>query len=489
MISTHILPLTRLTPAERALLRAAQRGCGEVWNECVARHRTARQTHQPWPSYGDLAHQLRRLSPDLCAQSNQATIRAFIGAVESTRQNRKEGRTQQHYPYRMPRYQPVRWPAQAIVHRAHGIELPLGGAGGARRCLTLVFPEHARVTSYQIVWQAGQYALHYQIEQSDTTPQTAIPLTPETHATCDLGEIHQAALTTDQGMGLLVSGRGIRSLKQGRHRQLADLTAKQARCLRHSRQWRKYQRAGDRLLRTTERRIRDLRHKGVRTAVNFLRSQGVTDLFVGNPDGVRRRDSGPHHNQRIAGWEYGLDLRYFAEACAKVQIRCQRGDERGTSSTCPVCGQRQKVKGRTWRCRNTACGFAGHRDLVGSLNMHPRAGWPKVTMPSRQHITYRRPGPLAIRIGTARRSPGDTRPPGTTFSRDVGQFPLHPAGGSALRASGPSGRTGSRAADGLRTKTARCCVHAPADPKPSPAGDGVSPYRHRQQAHSLAPVG
>ncbi len=112
----------------------------------------------------------------------------------------------------------------------------------------------------------------------------------------DLGEIHAAALVTDTGTGLIVSGRGIRTVKQGRNRAIGDLQKKQARCTRHSRQWMKYQHARDRINGKSERQVRDLRHKGTHLVIEQAQKEGVGELYVGNPDGVRRHKTGRRHN-------------------------------------------------------------------------------------------------------------------------------------------------------------------------------------------------
>ena len=142
------------------------------------------------------------------------------------------------------------------------------------------------------------------------------------------------------------------------------------------------------------RQIRDLRHKGTSKVIAFCQQQGVGSLFIGNPDGVRRRNSGRHHNQRMAGWEYGQDIAYLSYKAQAASIESFTGSERGTSSQCPVCGWKQKVKGRQWRCRNPQCPFVGHRDVVGSVNMHPLAFGTKIAFPAR--ITYQRAGPVRV---------------------------------------------------------------------------------------------
>jgi putative transposase len=93
--------------------------------------------------------------------------------------------------------------------------------------------------------------------------------------------------------------------------------------------------------------VRDLRHKGTRAVVEFCARHGEGTLYIGNPDGVQRRRAGRHHAQRMSQWEYGKDIEYLTEKCAKRGIQCFTGTEWGTSSRCPACDNRQRPKGRT----------------------------------------------------------------------------------------------------------------------------------------------
>ncbi|MFQ5791203.1 MAG: zinc ribbon domain-containing protein, partial [Acidobacteriota bacterium] len=56
-------------------------------------------------------------------------------------------------------------------------------------------------------------------------------------------------------------------------------------------------------------------------------------------------------------------LSYKAEAHG---MRWVLQDEAYTSQTCPSCGRRKPVNGRVYRC---SCGFVGHRDHVGAVNI------------------------------------------------------------------------------------------------------------------------
>jgi putative transposase len=175
---------------------------------------------------------------------------------------------------------------------------------------------------------------------------------------------------------------------------LGQLAKKRKRCTPGSRRSRKLWAARRRVSARKRRQIRDLRHKGTRKVIVFCQQLGVGSLFNGTPDGVRQQNKGRHHNQRMAVWEYGQDSAYLSYKAKAASIECFTGPERGTSSRCPVCDWKQRVKGRNWRCRNPQCAFQGHRDLVGSVNMHPLAFGTKIAFPAQ--ITYQRAGPVRV---------------------------------------------------------------------------------------------
>ncbi len=285
----------------------------------------------------------------------------------------------------------VQWPAQAVSRRGKRLLLPMG-RGRKPLIFRLNLPEEIGAVS--LVWKGG-YELHVSVPVS-AVPQELmgradLPSGPQKgkRATVDLGEIHQAAVTTSTGKGVIVSGRGIRSLKRRHNMSLREIQRTQARCQRGSRRWRKLQYAKEKLCGRTERQVRDLRHKGTRQVTAFLQAEEVQTVFIGDPHGVRDRDAGRHHNQRMSQWEYGKDKAYLQQKCARAGIMSFTGDERGTSSRCPNCQRRQKVRGRNWVCTNPLCAFGGHRDLVGSLNMHQLAFGQPMAYPSQ--IMYLRP--------------------------------------------------------------------------------------------------
>ncbi len=395
MEMVRIYRLTGVRPRCRARLRAAQMEAAQVWTLCRDMHLAARQQRTSWPTQGDF-HQATKGRFALHSQTVQAIFRAFQGNVDTTRELRKTN-PKIRYPYKDKRFYPLLWPAQAVSRERGRIVLPMG-----RGRPSLVFPIDLPEQSgaCKLVWKDG-YELHVAVAAKGTDDRPG-----PAQATVDLGEIHQAAVTTTIGAALVVSGRGIRTLKRRHNRALGQIAKKRHRCQNGSRRDRRLQAARRKASARKRRQIRDLRHKGTRAVIAFCQRQGVGSLFIGDPNGVRKHRCGRHHNQRMSQWEYGKDKAYLTYKATLAHMESFTGSERGTSSRCPVCGWKQKVRGRVWRCHRPGCTFVGHRDVVGSLNMHPLAFGQTIDVPA--HVTYQRPGPLRVRPRS--KEPGTVQP-------------------------------------------------------------------------------
>lgn len=361
-----------------------------VWNECQEAHKAARLTHAKWPGR-DTLQKATKGRFGLHSQSVQMVVAAFLANIDTTRQLRQSHpQMKMKYPWRTKRFYPVKWSAQTVSKERGRVVLPMG-RGRPSLVLPIDLPENSGACS--LVWNHG-FELHVCLEvpRAEVSPGTI-------QATADLGEIHLAAVTTSTGSAMIVTGRGIRSLKHQRSKQLGQIAKKQARCKKGSRRWKKLQHAKNKQCRRAERRIRDLRHKATRKVIDFCVEQQVGTLFIGNPHGVRNKNTGRHHNQRMALWEYGKDIDYLTHKASIAHIMSFTGSERGTSSRCPGCGHKHKPKDRNWVCRK--CQFSGHRDLVGSVNMHKQAYGSQVEFP--RSFTYLRPG-----VSRSRSSRADT---------------------------------------------------------------------------------
>ena len=155
-------------------------------------------------------------------------------------------------------------------------------------------------------------------------------------------------------------------------------------------------------------------------------------MKVGDPRGVLGLRAGRRHNKRVRDWRIGHLIRCLADKAEQAGINVLLVDERGTSSTCPVCRRRvPKPKNRNFTC--THCGFSGHRDLVGGANIAQRPGGTITTgtvFPVM--ITHRRAGRHLPGTGPARRDPRRRPHHGTTQGSPGPPKPAPPDVGTSL---------------------------------------------------------
>ena len=329
MNTIHIYQLKDLSSTQMQRLRKAHLEAARVWNVCMQTHKEARLTHEKWPTRNEL-QKLTKGRFQLHSQSVQMVVHAFLANIDTTLQLRQTHPNMRiRYPHKEKTFYPVHWPAQAISKEYGRVVLPMG-RGRTSIVLSLDLPHNSGACT--LVWNNG-YELHVcvQVEQAETAPGTA-------QATVDLGEIHLAAVTTDTNKAMIVTGRGIRTLKRQRTMQLRNITKKQSQCTKYLRRWKKLQRAKHKQNKRARNCIRNQRHQATRKVINFCIKHEVGTLFIGNPHGVRNHKSGRHHNQRISLWEYGKDIDYLTYKAKQAHISSFTGSERGTSSQCPSCG-------------------------------------------------------------------------------------------------------------------------------------------------------
>lgn len=380
MKTTRIIKLGKLRAGLFEAITDSNKESAKVWNACKDKLQEAIKTHETWPTIYSL-HEDTKGKFNLHSQSIQQICRAFASCVESTKVLKKQS-PKTRYPHKDKTFYSTIWTSQAAKIKDGTLSLPMGKN---RKTMKLKADLPDGGYPCRIVWNNG-FELHINLE-APVEPQVE---PSDVVATIDLGEIHQIACLASNGEALLVSGRGIRTVKHLNNKMLGKTARLKMRCKKGSRRFGKITRSRNKQSSRNKRRANDLRHKGTRQTVSFLFGNNVGKLFVGNPDGVRKNNGGRHHNQRMSLWEYGKDIQYLKEKTSKAGIKMLTGSERGTSSTCPACGARKRQKGRNWTCR--VCKFRGHRDLVGATNMHQLAFGVPVTCPEK--ATYLRPGPL-----------------------------------------------------------------------------------------------
>jgi putative transposase len=253
----------------------------------------------------------------------------------------------------------------------------------------------------------------------------------------DLGVIHPYAVACPEiGQGLVVSGRALRAENRlhlaeskARRRTAAATAPKPGQ--RGSRRWRKFRARTRRLEGRHRRRLAQAQHEAAKAVVAWAINQSVETLVVGDPRGVLDVDAGPRHNQRTRDWRVGQSISRLRDKATAAGIGVVLVDERGTSSTCPVGGNRvPKPKGRRFSC--PACGYTGHRDVVGAANIAARGGGSPTSTPL--VVTHRRAGRHLPGAGLSRRDPRRTRHRLRRTEHDEGSWPAaaRPDNGESL---------------------------------------------------------
>ena len=216
----------------------------------------------------------------------------------------------------------------------------------------------------------------------------------------DLGIIHPYAVVA-QDAGLLVSGRAIRAEnylhlqdQQARHSKAARRAPTPGQ--RGSRRWRRHRARLRRVEARHRRHVQLAHHQAAKQVIDFAVRQRVGILMVGDPQGITRKHAGSVHNLRLRQWRRTHLLQALRDKAELAGIIVRLVDERGTSSTCPVCQQRvPKPAGRHLSCPH--CSFQGHRDLVGAANIAAKAGGGPTSTGIPVLVEHRRAGMVPAR--------------------------------------------------------------------------------------------
>jgi len=93
----------------------------------------------------------------------------------------------------------------------------------------------------------------------------------------------------------------------------------------------------------------------------------IGTLVVGDPSGVDDSDWGRHGNKRLDNWAYKRLMNLLDYKAREQGIEVEMPDERGTSSSCSVCGHKDdnsRVERGLWKCAR--CGIVAHGDINGA---------------------------------------------------------------------------------------------------------------------------
>jgi len=125
--------------------------------------------------------------------------------------------------------------------------------------------------------------------------------------------------------------------------------------------------------------MKEINHKLSRQMVNHAHEQGVGTIKVESLAGIRKgttrtsRGAAARKNNRMKNsWSFYQLTLFITYKAERLGIKVEQVDPAYTSQQCPVCGACNKAQDRTYVCAE--CGWHGHRDSVGAINISRRAG-------------------------------------------------------------------------------------------------------------------
>jgi IS605 OrfB family transposase len=397
--TAHIrLRLTR-HQADRCyrLLRAA----GDVWAWLLDSNRQRHQQGEaPVTNYQALCRQLTRKGGfgELSVTGARSVLRRYADAWFEAARRRRQGQQEARFPRRKHALVPVRFYHGTFQLDGQRVRLPVAKGYPelwVRLARPIPYPAE-QVRAVTLVHQGGRLWLAV----TAAVPVDEYDLDPGRVAGVDLGIIHPYAVVT-QDAALLVSGRAVRA-ESWLH--LHDQQARQAKAARRapkprqrgSRRWRRHRAKLRRVEARHRRRVHQAQHQAAKQVIDFAVRHRVGILLVGDPKGITERDVGRVQNLRLRQWRRTHLLGALKDKAERAGITVRLVDERGSSSTCPVChGRVPKPSGRRFRCPN--CGFQGHRDLVGAYNIAAKAGGGRTSTAVSVLVEHRRAGIVPAR--------------------------------------------------------------------------------------------
>jgi putative transposase len=351
------------------LLRAA----GDLWAWLLDGNRERRQHGQPpIANYQQLCRQLTNKGSfgELSTVGARSVLRRYADAWHQAAKRRRNGQQKGYFPRRKRALIPVRFYNGTFLLEGQRVRLPVARGRPelwVRLARPIPYPPE-QVRAVTLLHDGGRLWLAV----TAAVPVQHHDLDPGRVAGVDLGIIHPYAVVTERA-GLLVSGRAVRA--EG-WLHLHDQQARQARAARRaprpgqrgSRRWRRHRAKLRRVEARHRRRVNHAQHVAANQVVAFAVSRRVGTLLVGDPKGIADRDVGRVQNLRLRQWRRTHLLGALKDKAERAGIVVRLVDERGSSSTCPVCRRRvPKPKDRQFRCPH--CGLEGHRDLVGAHNI------------------------------------------------------------------------------------------------------------------------
>lgn len=341
----------------------------QVWNACLEFDKKFREENDGnfiWQS--DLQRACKKIVP-LHAKGIQHTVHKYLYAREATLKAIKSGRKDEKLTYKTKKYFVVGWEKQALRIEKNCLILQRPLLNNKRqppiKCKVKNIPNN--IVLVELIYKDRPY-LTIKYKTDDIYEQ----INSSNYASIDLGEIHSITSIDTLSNAVIITGRKLREIKQLRNKHFAKLRRKVSKCTKGSKQYKKYMFALRKLKYKSERKINDAIHKTAKLYLDFCLENKISVVYYGDLDSATRGTKQKHRGnsltrQKLGQWNYGKIMDELKNKLGRHGITLVKVSEAYSSQTCPQCKTRNKVRNREYLCLE--CGYAQHRDIVGSINI------------------------------------------------------------------------------------------------------------------------
>lgn len=339
----------------------------EVWNNVLTIAKCYSLNNDgKWIGKTKLQEELKKIVP-MHSQSIQAVAHKYINSRTAAKEAKAKG-LDNRYPWRTKKNFNTKWVDKSYTIFDNGrVELSLGSK---REPIVLYIDKGiVKIRDYikeiELIYDRKlMLSISYEdnkvVEENNNCNLCAI----------DPGEIHTISAYAQSGESVIITGRKMRSINRFRNKKIAELQKKMSKCIKGSKQWRKYNRAKQYILSKSEAQLKDCMHKTTKEFIDWCIDNEIKEVALGNAtpklNKKKGKTVGKKNNQKLSNWSIGKLNDYLSYKGEAKGIKLVKTDERYTSQECPSCGRRKKSKDRNYVCK---CGYTAHRDIHAARNI------------------------------------------------------------------------------------------------------------------------
>ena len=326
-----------------------------IWNNCVKADQENRKENNKSLTRSELQFMMKKTVPIILANSINMVILKYVTARDAMWRSIKakhENSNKVKLPYKEKKFYNTGWThqnikiykdkdkgyltlAKPVLADSEGIlrkQKPL-------KCHLKNIPNN--IVEIELVYRNGLKLIIKTKQENDN-----VLIQSNNEASIDLGEIHSITSIDNNENAIIITGRKLREIKQLRNKHIGKLKSRRSKCVKGSRQYKRYSRAIKRLTFKTKNRISNIVHKTTKLYLDYCIKNNISKMYYGDLDSCTRNTKKEHRGnkitrQKLSQWNYGQIMRELINKLSRYDIQLVKVKEYYTSKKCPIC---KKIK-------------------------------------------------------------------------------------------------------------------------------------------------